>query len=1214
MSLRSSLRGLLFSQIAYLIRIGRVRAIDATDAPQIPADFHPSNVPPQLLEVPLNVLRTFLLGTFFGTGKSARRLVVLALLRIAFAIATPLLLHVVIDGIGTVVPQGPLPLQLLAAALLLGSAGLAGAVATQHWYYNALTSMSIIVNAMNTRVVHHVLRLRRSARARMQTGDMVNNLSSDTDAVADSAFFLPELFYSLLSVVAVVVMLFAFLGMAAFASVAALLLITPIITAVAKRYRRFDQAIMDVRDHRVTLMSQILHGIRVVKYHAWESSVSREVHSTRAAELRLRTSIVRTDAVSTVIFISTTTVIAFVGFGTFTLLGGTLTAPLVFASIALFAMLEEPFGMISHLLARLQHARVAVQRLQLCLDAPTRSNDQRPRSKPLEPVGLEVRNLSVTYADALAPAVAPCTFSIAPGSSVAIVGPVGAGKSTLLRTLLSIQMPQGGTVQPAGLAADARPRTAWVPQEAFILNATVRENIQFGAEADIALDDVLRDCALEHDVRRMQAGLETEIGERGVNLSGGQKQRVSLARAAWHQPGLVGLDDPLSAVDVDTESHLVNHLLFERWAAITRLVVTHRLAHLSRFDVVIFMHEGHIVAMGSPEHVAANERFRAWSATSSNGEHHTLAAVAQAPLSLTADTSRITDDEDRETGAVRTDMYRRYVRAMTGTHPVLAPLVGLALLATAAGITVLPILQTRWMGLWTDAPGATSALEAVAIYGAIGAAVLVGWLSERLLWLGRSRAAARLIHDRALKGVLGAPLRFFDSTPMGRILNRFARDMGNIDDELAWNFEQSFKSLSQTVGALVLILIVVPYVVLVLLPVLWLYYRLQLDYRRAAREAKRMESIARSPRYAHFKEMVTGLDVIHGFAREAFMVQGFVQILADYQRAFYCSVMLNRWFSIRVPLISGSVGLATSVGVVVLAWYGSISPGMAGVVLTYALSFWMSLNWTVRAFSEVESRMTSVERLESYAELVPERNCVAPCLNEDTPWPTAGSIEVRNLYVRYAEHLPDVLKGVTFSVDGGSTAGIIGRTGSGKSTLFQTLFRCVEPTGGRILIDGVDITSVPLARLRRAMAIIPQDPTLFIGTVRSNVDRFGECSDADVWQALHRVRLEGHVRSLSGGLDAEVVESGANFSQGQRQLLCLARAILTKARIIVLDEATASVDVETDHVIQRTIRTEFAGVTVLVIAHRLETIADADTVVELADGVVQPRLNMPGGS
>lgn len=1204
MSPTSFVGRLLFSHTAYLIRIARVRAIDASDAPLLPSEFHPEHVPSRLLTVSFHRLWPALWGTFFGSGRPAQHLMVLACVRLAFAVATPVLLHVLLTGLGTVDRNNAFPFHHLAVAILLGISGLAGAVATQHWYYNALAAYSSIVNAINTRVVHHVLRLRRSARSRMQTGDLVNNLSSDTDAVADVAFFLPELFYSAMTVVTVVTMLFIFLGPAALASVGTLAIITPIMVAVARRYRRLDQRLMDIRDHRVTLMSQILHGIRVVKYHAWEPSVEREVQDVRSQELRTRTAIVRTDAVSTVIFISTTTVIAFAGFGTFVLFGGTLTAPLIFACIALFAMLEEPFGMISHLLARLQHARVALERLNNLFSAPTRTTDQRPCSPPHTAIGLQVSNVTITYPEATAPALYPCSFTIAPGASVAIVGPVGAGKSTLLRALLAIQLPQGGTVQLSGIPGDVRPRTAWVPQEAFILNASVRENITFGDDTTDGLDDVLHDCALTHDVQRMQAGLDTEIGERGVNLSGGQKQRVALARAAWHQPGLVGLDDPLSAVDVDTEAHLVNNLLFGRWAGITRLVVTHRLAHLSRFDVVVFMQEGRIVCMGRPDEVAADERFRVWSATSSTEAHHTLTSTSLQPAAPAAETSRITDDEDREVGAVRMDMYKRYVRAMTGSHPVLAPVVALALLTTAAGITVLPILQTRWLGSWSDAPGTTSALEAVAIYGAIGAVVLIGWLSERLLWLGRSIAAARHIHNRALRGVLAAPLRFFDSTPMGRILNRFARDMGNVDDELAWNFEQSFKSLSQTIGALVLILIVVPYVVVVLLPVLWLYYRLQLDYRRAAREAKRLESIARSPRYAHFKEMVTGLDVIHGFAREAFMTQGFVRILAEYQRAFYCSFMLNRWFSIRVPLISGTVGLATSVGVVVLAWYGAITPGMAGLVLTYALSFWMSLNWTVRAFSEVESRMTSVERLETYADLVPEREAVAPYLSNDVLWPTAGRVEVQNLYVRYAEHLPNVLKGVSFTVEGGSTVGIIGRTGSGKSTLFQTLFRCVEPTGGSILIDGVDITHVPLARLRRAMAIIPQDPTLFIGTVRSNVDRFGECSDADVWQALRRVRLDDHVRTLPGELDAEVVESGANFSQGQRQLLCLARAILTKARIIVLDEATASVDVETDHVIQRTIRTEFAGITVLVIAHRLETIADADGVVELADGMV----------
>lgn len=1211
------MKSIFFSYVGPLIRLGRQRPLTADDAPPLPPPLQPRTVSEDFERLPTTSFQRFIFGAYFATGAPARRIVIVTILRVTIAVSTPLLLRSLLTSIPELTS---LSTGAFLTAVALGLTGMVGAIFQQHFYFNALQMYATIVNGMNRRVMLQALRLRRSARARMQTGDLVNHLSSDSDAVAEAGFFIPEVFASLLQITAVLIILFVLLGWAALASAVTLSIMIPITILVAKRYRKLDHTIMALRDERVTLMSQILQGIRVVKYHAWEDSVRREVQDVRSKEITTRIRIVKTDGLSTVLFISTTTLVAFVGFSTHALLGGEITAPLVFACLALFAMLEEPFGMISHLLANIQHARVAVERLHGFFTAEVRDEDHRQLSEPHKAVGLSVEQLGLTYADAEFAAVNNVSMTIKAGSSVAIVGTVGSGKSTLLRMLAGVQVASRGTLEWSGITSHERARAAYVPQEAFILNASIFDNIAFGENVHEAeLQDVIRDCALEKDMADLPSGVKTEIGERGVNLSGGQKQRLSLARAAAHSPGIVFLDDPLSAVDVATEDSLVERLLFGRWSGITRVMATHRLAHLRRFDTIVFLAQGHVQAIGSFDDVYTNSAaFRDYIAEEERGveaardisvnvepsptstEHpagHDIEVLLEEP------TSRFTDDEDRETGAVRLDVYRAYARAMIGSATS-APLIAFALVLTAIGITVLPIVQTMWLGWWSD-NGRTGfdSLTAIAIYGVIGVFVLLGWYTERLVWLYRAAAAGRSIHDAALRGVLFAPLRFFDRTPIGRILNRFARDQEGVDDHLSWNVEQSVKSLSQTIGHLAVILTTMPFMILVIVPVLAIYHRLQRDYRTAAREAKRLESIARSPRYAQFKETVTGLDVIHGFGREHVFLEAFYGILERYQRSYWCSILLNRWFSIRVPLVSGLVAMATSIGIVLLASHGLITQGMAGVVMTYAMMFWMSLNWTVRAFSEVESRMTAVERLRHYGSLEAEHLTTStPVLSEDTAWPTEGELHIEHLGVRYADNLPMVLRDVNIHIPARSKVGIVGRTGSGKSTLFQTLFRFVEPTVGTITIDGVDITSVPLSRLRRAIAIIPQDPTLFIGTIRSNLDRFSECTDDEVWTALRRVRLDDVVRALPEGLDAEVVENGANFSQGQRQLLCMARAILTRARIIVLDEATASVDVETDAVIQQTVRDEFSDVTVLTIAHRLHTVADADVIIELDKG------------
>jgi ABC-type multidrug transport system fused ATPase/permease subunit len=368
--------------------------------------------------------------------------------------------------------------------------------------------------------------------------------------------------------------------------------------------------------------------------------------------------------------------------------------------------------------------------------------------------------------------------------------------------------------------------------------------------------------------------------------------------------------------------------------------------------------------------------------------------------------------------------------------------------------------------------------------------------------------------------------------------------------------------------------------------------RLQDAYRKSARETKRLNSISRSPRFAHFKETLEGLDTIRAHDQQGAFWRRFEAILTSNQRSFRAMTLTNRWFSSRLPLYTAVITITSVSAVLVAARFQMVDAASGALLLFYNFLFTDHLNWAVRAFSEAESRLTSVERLRHYSQLQPEVDMVAPPAALPEAWPTRGAVEFLGVRARYAEHLPNVLRGVSFAIPGGAKAGIVGRTGAGKSSLIQVLYRFVELTGGQKAV------------LRQALAIIPQNPTLFLGTLRDNLDRFGAYDDADVWTALARVQLDGLVRGLPGGLSTAVQENGANFSEGQKQLLCLARALLSDARVIIMDEATANVDVVTDQMIQRTIETAFADRTLIIIAHRLGTLSRCDIVIELDQGRV----------
>jgi ABC-type multidrug transport system fused ATPase/permease subunit len=1214
------LKRLLFIDIEPLVKIARTRIIEESDLMALPKHLDPQHIPVNeslikwdssrnLLVSLLKVLRPVVQPGFIWYFASA-----------LFSLSSPWLVNHFITQISAGVTQANLVTTLI-YGLLLGFCGFMAGFCMQHYFFRTLQSFQVATNIVNKKVFAHSLKLSQQARQKNQIGDIVNYMSSDSDSIADMPIVVGDLAMCVFLITGVVSMLFYYMGVSTFAALAVLGTLAPLTKYIAKKFTHLDEEMMTHRDRRVTLMTQALNAIRVVKYFAWEKSVIREVTEVREKELQSRRRLARAEVISSLGYLGVSTIVLFVALAVHAWRGQELNAALIFTCISLFGLIEGPFGDLSRLISRFTTAQVGAARITSFLKQEEVPVSLQPQIFA-GPASVQLENVSARYSLQETDILKNISLRLQAGESLAVVGPVGSGKSTFLQVLLGEIAPSQGSIsylsQPDenGNCENGQPHRAFVPQEAYIVNSSLLENMKFGSPASVEdIQRALYVSCLEKDLQELKGGLHTEIGEKGVNLSGGQKQRVSLARAFLARPELILLDDPLSAVDVETETFLVERLIFGAWKDKTRIMVTHRLEYLSRFDQILYMENGECKGLGSFEKLVKTcpEFDSFYAQHGATQGKHTVALEIEAVVANQSAVAtkiqpdvRVTEDEDREVGAVKGSVYWDYISSLGGENKATRPWILLGLLVAALIVTSLPLMQKAWLSYYSDHTGTLPALGAIGIYGALGITVLVGSLLNHLFWLSRGIRAGKNMHDKMLHSVLKSPVRFFDSTPVGRILQRFSRDVESVDVYLQWSFDSAIHCALQVMVSLFLIIGVLPWMLVVIGPVMLLYYFLQRDYRRPAREVKRFDSVARSPRYAHFKETLQGLTVIRGFQKSDWFTQNFFAKLAYSQKTFYSHYFLNRWFSTRIPMLGGLISGSTALGVTWASYSGIINPGTAGLVIMYSLSFWGFLNWGVRVFADIESRMTSIERLKFFANLPSETNVKTPAtepLRES--WPERGEIHVQDFKVRYAAHLPLVLKGLNFKLAAGSRVGLIGRTGSGKSTFFQSLFRFIEAEDGKIEIDGVNIASVPLERLRRSLAIIPQDPTLFMGTIRNNLDRYQEYREEDVIAALKQVFLWDYVSSLPLGLDAPVSESGQNLSQGQRQLLCLARALLTNARVIVMDEATASVDVKTDALLQKVIRESLVNVTLLIIAHRLGTVSDCDQIVELSFGEVK---------
>lgn len=1205
----SFFKNLFFNEAGPLIRLGRERVIQGSDHLVLPKQLDPESIPWQEDQMDWSSTKNFYKSYFKVSWPTSRKAIILQIVGSAFSFSTPLLMHAFISrlqagDLSIVVIQ-----QLLIIAFGFGLAAAGNGIAIQHYFYTTIGFFQTSTNMINKKIFSHALKLSTSARNRYQVGDIVNYMSSDSESVADACITIIDLVNAAILLIGCSAMLLYYMGWSGLVAIVVMAILIPMTQQLSKKFRVLQDESMSFRDQRITLMTQVLNAIRIIKYFVWEKSVIAEVDEVRKKEIATRYRLARAEVVWGLLYTSVSSIVLFTAFLTHALRGKPIDLALIFTVIAIFSLMEDHFGGMSRFIGRLMNISVSTNRLINFLKSET--IEKKFLIDSSQAPALSVNNLSFSYLKN-SELIKNLSFELKTGESLAVVGSVGLGKTTLLNLILTELKPMQGSITFCKSL-----NIGYVPQDAYIINGSLKENIIFGAKNKNE-DDLSRSLnlsALEFDMLAWPSGLDTEIGEKGVNLSGGQKQRVSLARTILSDPDLILLDDPLSAVDPNTERFLIERLLFGHWKNKTRIVVTHRLAALKNFDHILFLREDGY-DLGSFQELRSKslefENFLKISEHADESSNHQLKKKSDDhSVETEGDTSRLIQEEDRAIGAVEKTVYWNYIKALSGVpsgdfHRPMTftqKMTFLGLFIAALSLVSMPLIQKIWLSQSTRITFLTP-LNIILVYGALGLlTMLINFLSN-MFWTYRGIQAGVAFHDRMLNSVLRTYIRFFDSTPIGRVLQRFSRDMESVDIYIQWSFDSTINAIFQVTMSIALIVITLPFVIFFLVPVLFLYYRFQNDYRRVAREVKRLDSLARSPRFAHFKETVQGLTVLRAFNRMDWVMDSFFQKLRYSNEMYYTHYVINRWFSVRLPLIGAGISMFTAFMVVYSISKNWIAAGIAGLVMQYANELWRHLNWGTRIFSDLESRMTSVERLNYYASLPPEENINLP----KTAWPVTSkkgaTLEFRHVFARYADHLPMVLKNVSFKIEAGSRAGLVGRTGSGKSTIFQTVYRFVDIIKGDILIDDQSIKEMHLEDLRKILAVIPQDPVLFMGSLRSNIDRYHQATDHEVWKILEKIEMADFIRSLPNQLEFHLAENGANLSQGQRQLICLARALLMKVKIIFMDEATASVDVETDALIQKVIRDSLDGITLVTIAHRLSTLEGYDQMIELHQGSV----------
>jgi ATP-binding cassette, subfamily C (CFTR/MRP), member 1 len=1097
-----------------------------------------------------------------------------------------------------------------------------------------------------------------SSREKYSLGKAISIMSSDILRIDSAWYFIHFFWTSPLLFLLVLGLLATVLGKAVLIAVAFILVFFPLQGFLIFLVYRYRTRANDVSDQRLKLLQEIIAGIRVIKYHAWESVFLKRIVVLRSEELRFIRRMKLVSSLVNSLTISFPSLLTAISLSAYYYIYGTINSSITFTSTAYFDILEVVLALLPMAMTYSTEALSSLKRIQGFLRAPvhiTSRNidtdssfsvqiidgvfewDKRIPKENIKAIPAaqateesSKRKLSIPKAgvydmdDGVWISSSPVVFKqmivsnleISKGELVAIVGPVGSGKSSLLSIIIGEMVRIRGSIKIGGFLG-------LCPQQAWILNASIRDNILFGSAFDEEkYRQVIFQCALQSDIEGFPNGDSTLVGENGISLSGGQKQRLNLARLAYFEPEIALLDDSFSAVDSHVAQHIFNNCIVNGILShTTRIVITHNLGILDKFDRIIVIGNGRIIQQGTfPEVLASDSPFSLllgsyFSRIASTEEEtvppRTLLSTPSplnipprspsilTPLPLQKPSSKGASSEDLNLESVSFSSYFRYLYSCGGLKfIIIAILTGLLSEGGRA-------LSDIWMKWWLDNSFSKPTMfyiKGLVLLG--GVQTVMSWVNCVVFVIG-GYFASLVLHSRALKRLLASPISFFDATPAGRILNRFGKDTdltdSNLPDELN-NLLATFLIIHSplVVVSFSKVLLVVP----VFIPILCGYY-LQHVYKRVSRQFQRLNILAFAPFLSNYSESYAGLQSLRAFNAQAMFTQRHHSAADSVHRSLIMFGALRRWISFRSEFLGSTLSFVIGL----ICSFFQFPSQISGLVMSQTFKISKALDWCIKQVAETEISLFSAIRLDEYGsklliEAPPFIDGRAPPKN----WPSQGIVEFRNLTVRYRHDLPPVLNGVSFTTKPRERIAIVGRTGAGKSTVLNVLYRLIEPSSGEIFIDGVNILELGLADLRSRLAIVPQDPILFSGTLRFNLDPLNEYTDDEIWQSLERVHMKDLVLRQQSPenekLDMRVEEGGNNFSIGQRQLFCLARALLRPTCILLMDEVTANIDYQTDALVQESLRVHFSQHTIITIAHRINTIIDYDRVMVLRNGLI----------